>query len=85
MVKVVFDRLLNRVGLYYYSKMDSNSSILLTQNGVLYLSLGFKQHFQLQVLTSRVGEQAELQLVLYDGLAYIGALYYPRTGEEVEC
>lgn len=64
--------------------MDSNSSISLTLNGVLYLSLGFKQHFQLQVLAVKVGEQAELQLVLYDGLSYIGALYYPPMAEEDE-
>lgn len=48
----------------------------LTTNGVLYLSLGFKQNYQLQVLTQRIGEKKELQIVLYDGLAYIGAIYH---------
>ena len=64
--------------------MNSNPLISLTLNGVLYLSLGFKQHYHLQVLACKVGEHSELQLVLYDGLAYIGALYYPRMGEEEE-
>lgn len=50
----------------------------LTFNGVLYLSLGFRQEYCLQVLTSRRGEEGELQLVLYDGITYIGALYPPQ-------
>ncbi len=64
--------------------MDSNPPISLTLNGVLYLSLGFKQNYYLQVLACKLGECSELQLVLYDGLAYIGALYYPRMGVEEE-
>jgi hypothetical protein len=47
----------------------------LTFNGVLYLSLGFKQYYSFQILTLRRGERKELQLVLYDGIAYIGARY----------
>jgi hypothetical protein len=50
----------------------------LTHNGVLYLSLGFRQEYLLQVLTlSR--HQQDLQLVLYDGLAYIGAILRPAS------
>ena len=52
----------------------------LTFNGVLYLSLGFRQEYCLQVLTLRRGELGELQLVLYDGITYIGALY-PQQGQ----
>lgn len=52
--------------------------VVLTHNGVLYLSLGFRQEYCLQVLASRRGEAGELQLVLYDGLAYIGALFPPQ-------
>lgn len=52
---------------------------VLTYNGVLYLSLGFRQEYCLQVLTSRRGEEGELQLVLYDGLTYIGASYPPQA------
>lgn len=48
----------------------------LTHNGVLYLTLGFRQEYLLQVLTlSR--HQQDLHLVLYDGLAYTGALFRP--------
>lgn len=46
----------------------------LTHNGVLYLSLGFRQEYLLQVLTLSHNQQG-LQLVLYDGVAYIGALF----------
>jgi hypothetical protein len=48
----------------------------LTHNGVLYLTLGFRQEYLLQVLTLH-RQQQDLQLVLYDGLAYIGALFRP--------
>ena len=46
----------------------------LTRNGVLYLSLGFTQEYLLQVL-ALTKHQTDLHLVLYDGLAYIGALH----------
>ena len=42
---------------------------------MLYLSLGFKQHYLLQVLTLSRPNLAELHMVLYDGLAYTGAVY----------
>jgi hypothetical protein len=61
------------------------ASVRLTFNGVLYLTLGFKQHYLLQVLSVQ-SHQKDLQLVLYDGLVYIGALYrphlYPFQGKE---
>lgn len=56
----------------------------LTFNGVLYLSLGFRQEYCLQVLTSRRGEEGELQLVLYDGITYIGALYPPQGTNRIQ-
>lgn len=56
----------------------------LTFNGVLYLSLGFRQAYHLQVLTLRRGEQGELQLVLYDGNTYIGALYHQQCQNMTE-
>lgn len=54
----------------------------LTHNGVLYLSLGFRQEYLLQVLTLAHNQQ-DLQLVLYDGLAYIGALFRPASGRNL--
>lgn len=54
----------------------------LTHNGVLYLSLGFRQEYHLQVLTLSINQQ-DLQLVLYDGLAYIGALFRPASDRTI--
>jgi hypothetical protein len=53
------------------------AAIELTHNGVLYLSLGFRQEYLLQVLT--LSRHHGLQLVLYDGLAYIGAIFRPAS------
>lgn len=50
----------------------------LTFNGILYLTLGFKQHYLLQVLAVD-SHQKDLHLVLYDGVTYIGATYRTST------
>jgi len=47
----------------------------LTPNAILYISLGFKQYYFLQVFTLRRGDNGEIQMVLYDGLVYIGATF----------
>jgi hypothetical protein len=54
----------------------------LTHNAVLYLSLGFTQEYLMQVLALSRNHQ-ELHLVLYDGLAYIGALFTPSNTRPV--
>lgn len=52
-----------------------NSKPKLTSNGILYISLGFKQRYCLQVFSLRRGDRGEVQMVLYDGLVYIGATF----------
>lgn len=46
----------------------------LTDNAILYASVGFKQECLLQVLSLRPGPHSSLQLVVYDGTVYAGAL-----------
>ena len=51
--------------------MKSNSQ--LTRNAILYISLGFTQPSTLQILSLRKGTTRSLEMVVYDGVVYIGA------------
>lgn len=48
--------------------------VSLTTNGCLYMSMGFKQTYTMQVLTFSSSSDNRLNLILYDGVAYIGAV-----------
>ena len=47
----------------------------LTPNAIMYISVGFTQESTLQVLSVREGIHSSLEMVIYDGLVYAGALY----------
>lgn len=47
----------------------------LTSNALMYASVGFQQLCQLQVLSSRETSLTSLELIVYDGSVYAGALY----------
>lgn len=47
----------------------------LTENAIMYTSVGFEQDCLLQVLSIRQGPHSSLQMVLYDGIVYTGASY----------
>lgn len=53
--------------------MRTNSS--LTHNAILYISLGFTQQSIMQVLELRKGNKNTLEMIVYDGIVYAGALY----------
>ena len=51
--------------------MKSNSQ--LTRNAILYISLGFTQPSTLHILSLSKGTTRSLEMVVYDGVVYIGA------------
>ena len=61
------------ISLSNLTRMKSNSQ--LTRNAILYISLGFTQPSTLQILSLRKGTTRSLEMVVYDGVVYIGAHY----------
>lgn len=49
----------------------------LTDNAIMYISVGFQQHCLLQVLSLRHTPSHALEMVVYDGTVYAGAIYRP--------
>jgi hypothetical protein len=47
----------------------------LTDNALMYISVGFQQECLLQVLSVRPGPQLSAEMVVYDGTVYAGALF----------
>ena len=49
----------------------------MTDNAIMYISVGFQQHCLLQVLSLRHTPTHALEMVVYDGTVYAGAIYHP--------
>lgn len=47
----------------------------MTRNAIMYISLGFTQPCLLQILSLRQVPDSALEMVVYDGTVYAGALF----------
>lgn len=65
-MEVIFNFEYNLIGM---------SGTRLTRGAILYVSVGFTQDCLLQVLSLQRPSNHTLAMVVYDGLAYAGALY----------